>query len=287
MSGIDFDRQVFATPSEPPRRPSLQALAPALFVLALGAVGFIGYKIYHESVRAVEGAPTAEVELLRQQLTDMQKRLDQVEKHRHPVQADSAVDSHANAIPAKDSAPAKVIYKVISASKLPAVAKPVPTPFVAPSNSPATDNSAVRNELVANHEAWQATTDRLADVVGVVGTQQSEISETREALDQLLAKSKRRAVSFELQRGSNRTPVGPLALQLRSADTKTQRYSVCVYFAEKCIELKDRALNEVVVFMESSNSTPLELVATKIIRDQILGYVEVPVEGYPSVGRDR
>ena len=145
----------------------------------------------------------------------------------------------------------------------------------------------MQNEVVANHEAWQATTDRLADVVGVVGTQQGEISETREALDQLLARSKRRALSFELQRGGIRMPVGPLTLQLKSADVKSQRYSVCVYFGEKCIELKDRALNEVVVFMDSNNSAPLELVATKIMRDQILGYVEVPVENHLSPVGDR
>jgi hypothetical protein len=145
----------------------------------------------------------------------------------------------------------------------------------------------VQNELAANHEAWQATTDRLADVVGVVGAQQGEISQTREALNQLLAQSKRRALSFELQRGNTRMPVGPLALQLKSVDTRTQRYSVCVYFEEKCIELKDRALNEVVVFMVSRDSAPLELVATKIMRDQILGYVEIPIETQPSPSAGR
>jgi hypothetical protein len=62
---------------------------------------------------------------------------------------------------------------------------------------------------------------------------------------------------------------------------------VCVYFEEKCIELKDRALNEVVVFMVSRDSAPLELVATKIMRDQILGYVEIPIETQPSPSAGR
>jgi hypothetical protein len=128
----------------------------------------------------------------------------------------------------------------------------------------------------ANHEAWQAATNRLADVVGVVGTQQGEIAATRDALNQLLTQTRRHAVSFELERGNNRLPVGPVTLQFKSADVKNQRYTLCVVFDQKCIELKDRALNEVVVFVVAKSSPPLELVATKIIRDEIVGYVEIP-----------
>ena len=73
-------------------------------------------------------------------------------------------------------------------------------------------------------------------------------------------------------------PVGPVSLQLKSVDAKGQRYSVCVYFEDRCTELKDRSLNEVVVFVLNKNNGPLELVATKILRDQLVGYLQVPVE---------
>jgi hypothetical protein len=287
MAGIDFDRQVFVSPSEPSRRFALQALGPALFVLAIGAVSLVGYKIHNENFRVAVAGPTApEVDLLRQQLADMQKRLDQVEKHHKAIQDDSLAASKVKPLAEPKSAPAsRIVYQVTSASKLPAVSKPAPPATPAPSAN--ANIFAVQNELAANHEAWQATTDRLADVVGVVGAQQGEISQTREALNQLLAQSKRRALSFELQRGNSRMPVGPLTLQLKSVDTKTQRYSVCVYFEDKCIELKDRALNEVVVFMVAKDSAPLELVATKIMRDQILGYLEIPIESRPSPGEGR
>jgi hypothetical protein len=287
MAGIDFDRQVFVPPSEPSRRFALRALGPALFVLAIGAVSLVGYKIYNENVRvAVAGPTTPEVDLLRQQLADMQKRLDQVEKHRRPIQDDALSASKGKPPAEPKSAPAsRIVYQVTSASKLPALSKPAP--LATPAPSPNANISEVQSELASNHDAWLATTDRLADVVGVVGAQQGEISQTREALNQLLAQSKRRALSFELQRGNSRMPVGPLTLQLKSVDTKTQRYSVCVYFEEKCIELKDRALNEVVVFMVAKDSTPLELVATKIMRDQILGYLEIPMENRPSPNEGR
>jgi len=289
MAGVDFDRQVFTPPpGEPPRRVSLQALGPVLFVLVIGTFGLVGYKLYSENARVTASqSQTAEVEQLRQQLSEMQKRLDQVEKHRKPTQVDSDSSAQVKPSAAQKSAPSRVVYQVTSASKLPAVAKPAPVTPATPAAPVNANLTAVQNELAANHEAWQATTDRLADVVGVVGTQQGEISETREAVNQLLAQSKRRAVSFELQRGNSRMPVGPLTLQLKSVDRKGQRYSVCVYFNEQCIDLKDRALNEVVVFMVAKDAAPMELVATKIMRDQILGFVELPVDYQEAPGGRR
>jgi hypothetical protein len=65
---------------------------------------------------------------------------------------------------------------------------------------------------------------------------------------------------------------------LKGSDPRTQRYTVCVYIDDKCVELKDRTVNEVVVFVVSRNSPPMELIATKVLRDQIVGYLEIPTE---------
>jgi hypothetical protein len=51
-----------------------------------------------------------------------------------------------------------------------------------------------------------------------------------------------------------------------------------VYVDSKCIELKNRVLDEVVVFVLARGTAPLELVATRISRDEIVGYLEVPTE---------
>jgi hypothetical protein len=69
---------------------------------------------------------------------------------------------------------------------------------------------------------------------------------------------------------------------LKNVDTKNKKYSLCIYVADQCIELKDRAVNEVVAFVISKNSAPLTLVATKVLRDQIVGYLEVP-SGKPAL----
>jgi len=284
MAGIEFDRGVFVPVNAPPERSIARMLSPILFLLAVGLVAVVGYKIYTVSKQsAVVAAANSEVQQLQQQLAEMQKRLDQMEKHHKVAPADaSPISSDKSASsPSGISSAKRTVYKVTAASALPPQSKPtVPVASVAPAPAPSRvdSNNPIANDVAANREAWQAATNRLSDVVGVVGTQQEEINETREAVNQLLTQTHRRAISFELNRGNNRLPVGTVTLQLKSADSKSQHYSLCVYFDKKCIELKDRALNEVVVFVVTKDSAPLELIATKIQRDQIVGYLEIPSE---------
>ena len=284
MPGIEFDRGAFAPAGAPPKPSIVRMLSPILFVLAVGLVAVVGYKIYAETQQSTAvAAANSEVQQLQQQLAEMQKRLDQVEK-RHkapPTDASTASGDKRSSSQSTSQPLKKTIYNVTSASALPPRIKPAaPAAPVSPAPAPSRpeNNDAIANEVAANREAWQAAANRLSDVVGVVGTQEEEISATREAVNQLLTETHRRAVSFELERGTSRLPVGPVALQLKSADSKNQHYTVCVYFDRKCVELKNRALNEVVVFLVTKDGAPLELVATKIQRDQIVGYLEIPSE---------
>lgn len=280
MAGIEFDRQVFSTPAESKRGPVPQAFGMILLVLALGLAGFVGYKIFTQTTQNnALAAANAQVEQLQQQLADSQKRIEELEKHRRPAKIEPVAPPMVTPAVVKVPVKPKPVYHVLAASALPPQPKPAPAPVGTAPAASAIDSAkteAIQSELNANHEAWKATTDRLADVVGVVGQQQNELSETRETVNQLLARTKRQALGFELMRGNSKMPVGPVTLQLRSVDMKSQRYSVCVYFEDRCIELKDRVLNEVVVFVVSKDSAPLELVATKVLHDQIVGYLEVP-----------
>jgi hypothetical protein len=281
MAGIEFDRQIFTPVAETSQKTQApKGTGAILLVLALGLAGFVGYKIFTQATQNYEvTAAKAQVEQLQQQLADSQKQIEDLEKHRRAVKPGLPAPVAQPAIAEKKPAPPKTVYRVAAASALPLQPKPLvytaPAQSVAMSNQ---NNAAIQSEINANHQAWQATTDRLADVVGVVDQQQNQLAETREAVNQLLSQTRRQALSFELLRGNNRMPVGPVTLQLRSVDMKGQRYSVCVYFEDKCIELKDRVLNEVVVFVVSKDTPPLELVATKVLRDQIVGYLEVPAD---------
>jgi hypothetical protein len=275
MAGIDFDRQVFVPPADKMPPQTTRILGLLVLVVAVGAIGFTAYKLISEYSQSGASADSSQgLQQVQQQLADMGKRIDQLEKHRKVVVPEPATALKTGASPkVEPSLPKRPAYKISSASVLqPQV---VPNSHLASMMPPPTPKPS-EDMAIANHEAWQATTDRLADVVGVVGSQQSELSRTREDVNRLLAQTRRTAMQFELRRGANREPVGPVSLLLRSSDPKNQRYTVCVYLEDQCVELKNRAVDEVVVFVLSDNSAPLELVATKVLHDQIVGYLEVP-----------
>jgi cell division protein FtsB len=280
MAGLEFDRQAFIPSNAPQGRSVAQLLVPLVVVVALALLAFVGYKIFLVNAQNNETASAnAQVQQLEQQVSEMQKRIDALERHRKGVQAEASPAPSPAAAPSPATTKAqRTVYRIVAASAQPAQTKTTP-----PSPNDAAPATATRTspeivgEVNANREAWQATTNRLADVVGVVGTQQGEISATRDAVNQLLAQTHRQAVSFEVDRHNEPIPIGPVTLQFKSADSKGQHYTLCVFFDDqKCIEVRDRALNEVVVFVVTKNQPPLELVATKINRDQIVGYLEIP-----------
>jgi Tfp pilus assembly protein PilE len=280
MAGIDFDRQVFVPSNSPHGKPVVQLLAPLVVVAALALIAFVGYKAFLVNAQNNEtAAANAQVQELQQQVVEMQKHIDTLEKHRKGAETSPApLPGFTAAPPARQ--PVKTIYRIVAASAQPVQPK---TTGAAASVTPAGATTGASSEIVgqvaANREAWEATTNRLADVVGVVDTQQGEISATRETVNQLLAQTRRQAVSFEVNRHNDPIPVGPVTLQFKTADAKGQYYTLCVFFnSQKCIELRDRALNEVVVFVVAKGQPPLELVATKINHDQIVGYLEIPTQ---------
>ena len=278
MAGVEFDRQAFVPASAPTPtqgKSLIHLVGSLLLVMALGLVCYVGYKVYLVNLNNTSlTSASQEIQRLEQQLDEMQKRLNAVERHKKAAAAEPVVSPEPPGKSTKVAPPTRTLYRIATASAMPAQQKPSNPPSnAAPSQSP-----EFAGQVAANREAWEATTNRLADVVAVVGTQQGEISTTQEAVNQLLSQIRRQAISFELDKSNSHVAVGPVNLQYKNVDTRTQRYSVCVMFGnEKCIELKDRALNEVVVFIVAKNTAPLELVATSIRHGQIAGYVAVPV----------
>ncbi|MDP9339951.1 MAG: hypothetical protein M3P45_13905 [Acidobacteriota bacterium] len=278
MAGIDFDRQAFVPATEKSPRVGANILGAAILIAAIAIAGFIAYKLIPglSATAAPRTADSVSVTQMQQQLEEMQKRIDTLEKHRKNSPAEPAKVQETPTAATKASA-VKPVYKIASGIPQPTANRsPASNQAVGSANQQAAALGVMEEKANANHEAWQATTDRLADVVGVVGSQQGEIAQTREDVNKLLAKTGRSAVPFELRRNAGREPIGPVSLVLKNADTKNNKYSVCVYVTDQCIELKDRALNEVVAFVTSKDSAPLALVATKILHDQIVGYLEVP-----------
>jgi hypothetical protein len=283
MSGIDFDRQAFVAPTEQPAPQQPRALGLIILAIAVIGIAFIGYKLLSYAGEGSASAESNSLQQIQQQLADMKERMDQMEKRHKPGAPESVLPpSRTEASVPSASTRVKPGYQISAASALNPQRVPNPAPQ-SPATRPAPAAAAASVDTDnANREAWKATSDRLADVAGAVGSQQGEIAQTRDQLNQLLAQTRRTALQFELTRGPDLQSVGPVELQLKSTDMKAQRYTVCVFVDSKCIELKNRVLDEVVVFVLARGTPPLELVATRISRDGIVGYLEVPSE---KVGR--
>ena len=275
MPGIDFDRQVFVPPVDQPEKPPSRIIGVVILVVAILGIGFVGYKLMSDTSLNGASAEANSLQQIQQQLADMNERLNQLEKRHKAVALEpTAATQKPGPTASGATTRSRPSYQISAASALSPQRNPNPTSQPA---APRTAPAAAANDT-ADRESWQATTDRLADVVGAVGSQEGEINQTRDELNQLLAQTRRSALQFELTRGTGRQSVGPVELQLKGSDPRSQRYTVCVYVNNKCIELKDRVLDEVVVFVLARGTPPLELVATRISRNEIVGYLEVPTE---------
>ena len=288
-SGIDFDRQVFVQPQAPTAaRPAAARLTGLIFVLvAIAAMVFLGYKILPQVARDSASVGDPALASLDKRLGAIEGRLEKLENRRAPATAIKEEPADPKKISSSNNAntPARTVYQISPAPR--EQARKAPGAASSPDPTTAKRLSALQQGLGAlesdsagNREAWQATTDKLADVAGQVGTQNVLILKNQDEVNLLLARSQRTAIPFELHRGSDSQQIGPVNLGLKSTNQKSQRYTLCVYVQQSCLELKDRALFEVTEFVVTRDSAALQLIATKISKDGILGFLEVPQENF-------
>lgn len=281
-TGIEYDRELFVPSGQQAKNggPSVTGVLLLVFGIALIAgLGFIGYRIASQGSAGSTAADSRALVQVQQSLSQINDRLDHLEQENHRLAMAQSLSNSKKLAAVEAPAtvpgvPARIVYRVS------------PTiPQAGASTDPATaqkltalqkDLGTAQSETNANREAWQATTDRLADVAGRVGAQHGEILRGQDELNQLLAQTERSALPFELRRGSSPQQLGPVAVALKSTNAKTQRYTVCVYVQRSCVELKDRTPYEVVQVALSRDAPPLQVIATKVTKDLITGYLEVP-----------
>jgi len=278
-SGIDFDRQVFVQTKPAAARPGTPIAGILFAVIIIAVIAFAATKLMPQFTRSSgsedpSGQALADID---RRLTGLEKRLDRLETHRTAVAPPAEKPSQSNeAAPAQNT---RTVYRI----------SPTPAQPVRPASTAASDVAlaqrlssvqrglgALQSNETENHEAWQATTDKLAAMAGQVGSQSVQILRSQDELNELLRNSEMESIPFELKRGSEPMQIGPVALALKSADAKQQRYTLCVYVDPSCTQLRNRVLYEVVQFVGARNTRPLEVVATKITKDDLLGYLQVP-----------
>lgn len=272
-AGIEFDRQVFVQPQVPAGRPPARFGGLLFALVVVAALVALGYKVLPQISRDSGSSSDSTASSINERLTSMEARLERLEAARKsplPAKKEETPDAKEAQKPV-----AKTVYRV---SPTPQQKQAGTVAASGPDAATARRLSALQSDEAANQEAWQATTDKLAEMAGQVGTQGVEILRNQDEVNELLARTEMQAIPFELLRGSSPQPVGPVSLVLKSTNTKGNRYSLCVSVSAGCIELRDRTLFEVVRFVASRNTAPLEVIATKIMKDHIVGYLEVPRE---------
>ncbi len=134
----------------------------------------------------------------------------------------------------------------------------------------------LQSDLAANHQEWQATTNRLGNVVGELDTQRNAIQKNQNGVNYLLERAHRSDIAFTLRKGAGLQRVGPISMKLASTSVKGQHYSLRMIVDDKSVELRDRALNEVIEFYTSQSKFPLRLIVSQIDRGQVSGTLAVP-----------
>lgn len=276
-SGYDFDRQAFVQPEIPTSRPAPPIVGILFALAAIAGIALLAYKLLPQTTADSsqseaansDAASLAEVD---QRLSDIEKRLDRIEELRRVAITDGRAEryerSGANSI---TSSGAKAREAIIVSGQTKPDAETLQRLATVQKGV-----AALEDDEAANRQAWQATTSKMADMAGQVGSQSVEELRNRDELNELLEVTEVDAIPFELYRGANPQPVGPVALALKSANPKHQRYTICVYIQNSCTELKNRMLHEVVQFVGPRNATALRVVGTKLSDDEMVGYLEVP-----------
>lgn len=279
-SGIDFDRHVFVQSQPTTNRPAVPIGGILLVVALIALVVFAGVKLLPQFGRSDADTPSDQaLANIDQRLSGIEQRLERLETARKMAPATAAEKpSQSKEMPAANQS-ARTIYRISPAFSQPA--RPAPAPGADPAvgqrlSSIQRGLGALQSDETENHDAWQATSNRLADVAGQVGTQGVQILRSQDELNELISRTEVESIPFELKRGSDPVQVGPVSFVLKSVDPKQQRYTLCIYLEPSCVALKNRVLYEVAQFVTTRNSRPLEVVATKITRDGLVGYLEVP-----------
>lgn len=311
MGGPVFDRQVFVKKQAAPKPFSRSPLPGGLILVLVAALSaFATYRFVKAGGKEPSNAADkAQIAELQTRLKATQDRVQELEKRRHTAAA-RGVPQESKPIVAKPD-PARNIAHAEDAPRHESPRKAEPKPSEkSPDENPAQNHLAagsaasvpplhtssskaqssatgspaissnelntLQGNLAANHEEWEATTDRLGNVVGELDSQRSAIRQTQSGVNYLLERAQRSDISFSLTKGSGLQHVGPIAMELESTSVKGQHYNIRMMVDDKSVVLKDRALNEIVQFYTSRSKYPLRLIVSQIRRGEVSGTLAVP-----------
>jgi hypothetical protein len=238
-----------------------------------------GYKVFKAAGPTPEAAINTQWAQVDDRLNNLEQRLEQVERApRLAREASKAAVAEAVA-PAAVTSPVPARHHLSFsrpvAASLPSAPANPPVTSVPTGNSPSAAD-AQRLSDATDQQQWQATADRLGNVVGELDAQRDAIERDQVRLNELAGRFARDSQAFTLEKGAPRQQVGPVWLRLETTDPKNQRYTMRLSVDDQTIELKDRALHEAIQFYAEGGKSSFELVISQIAKDAVAGRLVLP-----------
>lgn len=157
--------------------------------------------------------------------------------------------------------------------------------------------STVNSEL-----AKKAGTEDIAKLNGDVSGVKSEIEAARKSLEMakselgtLIARNhdevevlrrmgQREYIEFTIARKGGPQKVGAVQIELKSANSRKNQFTIVVLADDTSFEKKNRSVNEPIFFYTRDSKVTLELVINKLTQNQASGYLSMPKGLAPSSG---
>lgn len=132
-----------------------------------------------------------------------------------------------------------------------------------------TEISQTRSELANTILDLKSVRGDLGIQSGLIATNSKEIAALRELGD-------KNYYEFDLRKTNTPQKVGSVAVLLKKADPKRNRYTIELVADDRKVEKKDKSINEPVQFYMQRSRLPYEIVVNEVANNRIVGYLATP-----------
>ncbi|MEZ5355903.1 MAG: hypothetical protein R2762_24995 [Bryobacteraceae bacterium] len=139
-----------------------------------------------------------------------------------------------------------------------------------------TEVGTVKTEVEKAKSELEAAIADLKSVRGDLGVQSGLIATNAKELSALRELGERNYHEFAITKKNGMVKVGTIAMQLKKADTKRNKFNLQVIADDKRVEKKDKTINEPVQFYVAGARQPYEIVVNEVTKDKIVGYLATP-----------
>ncbi|HYL37845.1 MAG TPA: hypothetical protein VEV17_18160 [Bryobacteraceae bacterium] len=139
-----------------------------------------------------------------------------------------------------------------------------------------TEVTAVKSDVATTRSELEKTVADLKRATGELDGHSVLIATNAKELDALRQLGERNYIQFTVHKAKQSQKVGDVAILLKNADPKRNRYTIELTADDRTTERKDRAANEPLQFMTSKAKQPYELVVNDVKKDTIVGYLSIP-----------